>query len=637
MDKQPVGQLPDLTQSNNDDEIMVITNDEYNQLKKEKISDFITDLTSTDENNAIVKGTDGKLFTKDFGNASNITEGTLPTSVLPTIPLDKIPDIPKSKLPVIETTDLPTSGVTADTYAYPSSVTVNAQGMVTAIEEGTPSGSNANVDLSNITEAGKEVIKENSGGGLELLDIGIAPCGIDETQNLRRYLNGQVIQQSQFADAVSKLKTMIGWSTETQTAALLPNLVCSEEEWQAAKTASAHSQVGKFVIDDTAGTVRLPAIVNIQGVFSLQNSGLTAPAGLPNITGEIGPFAFITAGTRIKTGAFTGSDMPTSGGNSRPGGSSENELTIDFDASNASSIYGSSDTVQQEAVQYPFFIQLATGQETEANIINEIELNNPYTLFDSKYVEAPLYNTSWLLSNNSYYTKAVYPSAYDALVVEQNTNINPGDSVTLPSGGTYVKRGLSVKLSSETFDDYDFVLNTTNETFRLPIKNGQEGMFPGEVPDGWGLYYYIGETIQNASLINAGRLSEQLAEKANRAGDWFPRPGGYLLSNYTLGSNANLVVDLSDILPNDDNYYEISVMIQHKSASGGTVGVKSYNNNDDEIAMIVARSQVANVLCESIGIVYVTPARKIVCVTGGTSVTSCYLAVNGYRKIDTPV
>ena len=132
MDKQPVGQLPDLTQSNNNDEIMVITNDEYNQLKKEKISDFITDLTSTDENNALVKGTDGKLFTKDFGNASNITEGTLPVDVLPE------------------------SGVTADTYAYPSSVTVNAQGMVTAIEEGSPSGANANTDLSNITEAGKE-------------------------------------------------------------------------------------------------------------------------------------------------------------------------------------------------------------------------------------------------------------------------------------------------------------------------------------------------------------------------------------------------------------------------------------------------------------------------------------------------
>ena len=132
MDKLPVGQLPDLQQSNNDDEIMVITNSEYNQLKKEKISDFITDLTSTDENNAIVKGTDGKLFTKDFGNASNITEGTLPVDVLPE------------------------SGVTADTYAYPSSVTVNAQGMVTAISEGTPSGVNADTDLSNLTDEGEK-------------------------------------------------------------------------------------------------------------------------------------------------------------------------------------------------------------------------------------------------------------------------------------------------------------------------------------------------------------------------------------------------------------------------------------------------------------------------------------------------
>ena len=139
MDKQPVGQLPDLASSNNDDEIMVITNSEYNQLKKEKISDLITDFTSTDENNALTKGTDGKLFVTDFGNASNITEGTLPVEVLPP------------------------SGVAADTYAYPSSVTVNAQGMVTAIEEGTPSGTNANTDLSNITEAGKEVIQANAG------------------------------------------------------------------------------------------------------------------------------------------------------------------------------------------------------------------------------------------------------------------------------------------------------------------------------------------------------------------------------------------------------------------------------------------------------------------------------------------
>lgn len=153
MDKQPVGQLPDLTQSNNDDEIMVITNDEYNQLKKEKISDFITDLTSTDENNAIVKGTDGKLFTKDFGNASNITEGTLPVSVLP--------DIPKDKLPEIETDDLPDSGITAGTYTYPTDIVVNSKGQVTSITEGQAGANNANQDLSNLGPLGLDKINQS--------------------------------------------------------------------------------------------------------------------------------------------------------------------------------------------------------------------------------------------------------------------------------------------------------------------------------------------------------------------------------------------------------------------------------------------------------------------------------------------
>ena len=148
MDKQPVGQLPDLTQSNNDDEIMVITNSEYNQLKKEKISDLITDFTSTDANNALTKGTDGKMFVTDFGNASNITEGKLPVSVLP--------NIPKDKLPEIETDDLPDSGITAGTYTYPTDIVVNSKGQVTSITEGQAGANNANQDLSNLSEAGEK-------------------------------------------------------------------------------------------------------------------------------------------------------------------------------------------------------------------------------------------------------------------------------------------------------------------------------------------------------------------------------------------------------------------------------------------------------------------------------------------------
>ena len=521
MDKQPVGQLPDLASSNNDDEIMVITNDEYNQLKKEKISDFITDLQSTNENNALTKGTDGKMFVTDFGNASNITEGTLPVSVLP--------DIPKDLLPAIETTDLPASGVAANTYTYPSSVTVNAQGQVTAIEEGTPSGANANTDLSNITDAGKEVIKENSksGTGLEIGDIGIAAFGIDESKGLRRYLNGSTLSVNQNTQAfVDKLKAAV---------LSYPSLACTETQWQAIAASSVGGQCGKFVIQDaeeinyfaysstvaevtttyfTKSTadaesvnvynssfeiqgqgsissgvltfntatysrdleadtiqqitayVRLPKIIMpIQGLTDLTKLGELVEAGLPNITGSVLRLAATTV--MGAEGAFSFENNGNNNTNVGPSAS----MKINLDASRSNPIYGNSDTVQQEQIQYPYFIQIATGVEYEVNIVNDIELNNPYTLFDSKYTETQLYNTSWLLSNGNFYAKSVYVSAYEALVVENNSQVAAGTSVQLPSGTNYVKRGLSVKLSTdEDITDYDFVINTTNETFKLPLK-----------------------------------------------------------------------------------------------------------------------------------------------------------------------
>lgn len=140
MDKQLVGELPDITQSSNDNEIMVITDAKYNQLRKEKISDFLTDMISKDETNALIKGADNKLFVTNFGNADNITSGT----------------IDKDRLPAIEVGDLPDSGVIAETYPYPVNLQVNQKGQVVSVEAGEPGGNNANTDLSNLTEAGEK-------------------------------------------------------------------------------------------------------------------------------------------------------------------------------------------------------------------------------------------------------------------------------------------------------------------------------------------------------------------------------------------------------------------------------------------------------------------------------------------------
>lgn len=195
------------------------------------------------------------------------------------------------------------------------------------------------------------------------------------------------------------------------------------------------------------------------------------------------------------------------------------------------------------------------------------ELNNPFSLFDSKYSDHELNNLSWLKSEGQWNAKAVYTDAYDKLLKVYN--------------GTETVEGLSVKLSTETYTDYDFVLNTSDETFRLPLKtklasgkavvgngislgltNGTNNLcvtgYNGSnqcymAYDGYGktigtplnsqaittgmvatgvttdpnksgielsdsdlyLYFYVGETVQNANLIDAGRIGEQLATKTD--------------------------------------------------------------------------------------------------------------------------
>ena len=441
------------------------------------------------------------------------------------------------------------------------------------------------------------------GSGLEVGDIGIAAFGVDETKGLRRLLNGTILTVNANTQGfVNKLKTAV---------TSYPSLACTEDEWQEISSTSVGGQCGKFVLnydtdETTVVSVRLPKIIMpVQGLTDMTKLGELVEAGLPNITGLINVgFAEAQQAVFNGQGALKEKEnlIGLYGGGSVSDKTAGHKGGIELDASSSNDIYGNSTTVQPEQVQYPYFIQIATGQETEVNITNEIELNNPYTLFDSKYSEAPLYNASWLKSSTTYYPKSVYTTAYEALVVENNSEVEAGESVTLPSGKSYIKRGLSVKLSTaEDITDYDFVINTTDETFRLPLKNGSEalpgttytepelpatsgsyalpsngyltltkratasgqtvemlnntrgglrqgshsgttnnylsalmgGLFGDEIQINYNaggtierfrfleacgngiLYYYIGETVQNANLINAGRLAEQLNDKIN--------------------------------------------------------------------------------------------------------------------------
>ena len=339
MDKLPVGQLPDLLSSNNDDEIMVITNSEYNQLKKEKISDLITDFTSTNENNALTKGTDGKMFVTDFGNASNITKGTLPVSVLP--------NIPKDKLPEIETDDLPDSGITAGTYTYPTDIVVNSKGQVTSITEGQAGANNANQDLSNISEAGKEVIRQNS-VGMPVGTIFAHTCAADFVPENSLPCDGTEYTQTQFPTFYNDW--LVGARLNT----------CTYEEYQS--DIDTYGKCVKFGLDTTSGKFKVPTIpdgTHIQQAMSDEELGKSYNAGLPNITysnqqGILGsPF----------TGALSGNSIDTSyrvSANTTTGAAYIQQ--VQFKASDANSIYSDEiTTVQTESVAVRFFVVVATG------------------------------------------------------------------------------------------------------------------------------------------------------------------------------------------------------------------------------------------------------------------------------------
>lgn len=348
----------------------------------------------------------------------------------------------------------------------------------------------------------------DGGSGLEVCDISMA-LYVDETKGLRRYLNGQIV------DINTNTQAFLNRLQEITT--LHPSLLCTENEWQTAKTMSAFGQVGKFVFNysgDEIVSVRIPRVVNVQGLFDLQNLGMTVSAGLPNHTH--------TLTLHGRSGNSAGVTRDASWGYDDWAGGNQTATTSQV-LNNA--IYGNSTTVQPEAIQYPYFIQIATGSETENNIINDIELNNPYSLFDSKYSDHELNNLSWLKSEGQWNAKAVYTDAYDKLLKVQN--------------GTETVVGLSVKLSTETYTDYDFVLNTADETFRLPLKT----LHSDDTVDSFSLYFYVGETVQNANLIDAGRIGEQLADKVDLDAQNLSAEGKSLISG--LGMPSNQYIDLT--------------------------------------------------------------------------------------------
>lgn len=202
---------------------------------------------------------------------------------------------------------------------------------------------------------------------------------IDESKGLQRYLNGQVIVQTEFPAFTNWVNTGIQ---------LYPSLGCTEEEWQTIASSSAFGQCGKFVVDNEAGTIRLPFVVNAQGLADLANLGNTVAAGLPNITGSF----------RAERSNLSGAFYHAGGAFVISGGTGVATGDLYFNASRSSSIYGNSDTVQPEAVQYPWCIQVAVDNSAQQSDLDTIMFTTaPYYLEADKVYTGVISTDTWTI------------------------------------------------------------------------------------------------------------------------------------------------------------------------------------------------------------------------------------------------
>ena len=506
-----------------------------------------------------------------------------------------------------------------------------------------------------------------SGGGRELLEIYIDPF-CDESENKGRIANGQIIVQNQFPEATKKLKKRVGWDSENKKASLNTSLVCTEEEWQAIKTASKLGQCGKFVIDDEAGTIRLPAIVNINGLTDLSKCGLIKDESLPahkhtrgsmEISGGLGTvhqFDYYENGAFYRS--WTGTKSGSGGGN---GDWSNWEFKASRNWTGSTSApdnatYQDNAPVQQEAIQYPYVIVVNTGIEEAERPINNYQVNNVYSYGMSQYYKGTMNNSSWLRSASQWNSGTVYNGIYEWAVEQQAAGED------------------GFKLSTEDYTDYDFVINTEEQTFRLPILNGDEALVGTKTADmnitaspftytapanGWlymsgtadsninqyitvyidgektmpiigrnpltqasitylvpvkrnqtviieytatnisrckfiyaegngNLYYYVGDTLQNADLINIARLGEELVDRTTPAQAAHAAMPSSKYIDLTLNASGSTYTAPADGWVVLDKLTAGGQWV-HLTNITGNLSVKSYTEGDYAAAIVPVR------------------------------------------------
>ena len=184
--------------------------------------------------------------------------------------------------------------------------------------------------------------------GISSLPIGtIFPSALPISDTRVRLLDGSTISQTGiYAQFVSKLKSLISAGYK---------LSCTQSEFD--NSVSTYGQCGKFVIDDTAGTIRIPLITE----FIASNNG-GQEIGLAQLDMFKSHRHY-----NVRTYSSNGSDGASTGSSS-----SSQDSTYYTN-------YEGGDETRPKNIRYPYYIVLANGYEDSVgieidSIMNELEV-----------------------------------------------------------------------------------------------------------------------------------------------------------------------------------------------------------------------------------------------------------------------
>lgn len=325
---------------------------------------------------------------------------------------------------------------------------------------------------------------------------------------------------------------------------------CTYEEYESDIT--TYGQCAKFGLDTTNNKFKVPTIKDgsyLTQALSDTEIGKAYNESLPNITGttKIGSTNYQVDSTT--SGAF---EYDTSSYFNVDAGNGVGLIPTKFNASRSSSAYQDGAKVQGDNVRVRFFVVVSNTEELDVPEINKIEFNNPFFFGDYKWSEINIENSSWLRSDATFHSGSTYADFYNWILLNKNNQINSG---------------ISVKTSTEAYDDYDYVVNETDGTFRLPLnvkgasgsavagdgnalgvinnysststegkryltndinqqvyisgagstsnkaigltkEPNQSGMETSS--DGLSLYFYVGETLQKTNVIDISKLQKEV-------------------------------------------------------------------------------------------------------------------------------